>query len=37
MIDSALAARDYTATEVAPLLRGQMQTQFLPQSIPSRP
>jgi protein-histidine pros-kinase len=34
MIDSALAARDYTATEVAPLLRGQMQTQFLPQSIP---
>ena len=34
MIDSALAARDYTATEVAPLLHEQMQTQFLPQSIP---
>ena len=34
MIDSALAARDYTATEVAPLLSAQMQTQFLPQSIP---
>ncbi len=34
MIDSALAARDYTAHEVAPLLLGQMQTQFLPQSIP---
>ena len=34
MIDSALAARDYTATEVAPLLLAQMQTQFLPQSIP---
>jgi HAMP domain-containing protein len=34
MIDSALAARDYTATEVAPLLSAQMQTKFLPQSIP---
>ena len=34
MIDSALAARDYTANEVAPLLHQQMQTQFLPQSIP---
>ncbi|HYX74414.1 MAG TPA: DUF3365 domain-containing protein [Steroidobacteraceae bacterium] len=34
MIDSALAARDYTAGEIAPLLLGQMQTQFLPQSIP---
>jgi protein-histidine pros-kinase len=34
LIDSALAARDYTAKEVAPLLLGQMQTQFLPQSIP---
>jgi protein-histidine pros-kinase len=34
MIDSALAARDYTANEVAPLLLAQMQTQFLPQSIP---
>jgi HAMP domain-containing protein len=34
MIDSALAARDYTASEVAPLLHEQMQSQFLPQSIP---
>jgi HAMP domain-containing protein len=34
MIDSALAARDYTASEVEPLLRAQMHTQFLPQSIP---
>jgi HAMP domain-containing protein len=34
LIDSALAARDYTASEVAPLLSGQMQTRFLPQSIP---
>ena len=34
MIDSALAARDYTASEVAPLLTSQMQTHFLPQSIP---
>jgi protein-histidine pros-kinase len=34
MIDSALAVRDYTATEIAPLLSAQMRTQFLPQSIP---
>jgi HAMP domain-containing protein len=34
MIDSALAARDYTASEVAPLLHQQMEAQFLPQSIP---
>ena len=34
MIDSALAARDYTASEIEPLLRTQMQTRFLPQSIP---
>jgi HAMP domain-containing protein len=34
MIDSALAARDYTASEVAPLLSSQMQARFLPQSIP---
>jgi protein-histidine pros-kinase len=34
MIDSALAARDYTASEVAPLLSTQMQARFLPQSIP---
>lgn len=34
MIDSALAVRDYTSSEIAPLLRDQMQHQFLPQSIP---
>jgi HAMP domain-containing protein len=34
MIDSALAARDYTEAQIAPLLATQMQTQFLPQSIP---
>ncbi|MFZ1101030.1 MAG: DUF3365 domain-containing protein [Steroidobacteraceae bacterium] len=34
MIDSALAARDYTEAQIAPLLATQMQSQFLPQSIP---
>jgi HAMP domain-containing protein len=34
MIDSALAVRQYTETQIAPLLAAQMQTQFLPQSIP---
>jgi HAMP domain-containing protein len=34
MIDSAVAVRDYTETQIAPLLAAQMQTQFLPQSIP---
>jgi protein-histidine pros-kinase len=34
MIDSALAVRNYTSTQIAPLLRTQMQTEFLPQSIP---
>jgi HAMP domain-containing protein len=34
MIDSALAARDYTEAQIAPLLAAQMQSQFLPQSIP---
>ena len=34
MMDSALAARDYTAQEIGPLLSGQMQREFLPQSIP---
>jgi HAMP domain-containing protein len=34
LIDSALAARDYTEAQIAPLLAAQMQTQFLPQSIP---
>jgi len=34
MIDSALAMRAYTAVEVEPLLRQQMDKKFLPQSIP---
>ena len=34
MMDSALAARDYTASEIAPLLHVQLQSQFLPQSVP---
>jgi HAMP domain-containing protein len=34
MMDGALAARDYTETEVAPLLAAQMQSHFLPQAIP---
>jgi HAMP domain-containing protein len=34
MMDGALAARDYTANEVAPLLAAQMQQRFLPQSVP---
>ena len=34
MIDSALAARDYTEAQISPLLAAQMQSQFLPQSIP---
>ena len=35
MMDSALAARDYTAHQIAPLLSSQMQTEFLPQSVPA--
>lgn len=35
MMDSALAARAYTANEVEPLLRAQMAQTFLPQSVPS--
>jgi protein-histidine pros-kinase len=34
MIDSALAARDYTSSQIAPLLHAQMEKDFLPQSIP---
>jgi protein-histidine pros-kinase len=34
MIDSALAMRAYTAEEIEPLLRPQMEKRFLPQSIP---
>lgn len=35
MMDGALAVRDYTASEVAPLLHAQMQSEFLPQSVPA--
>jgi HAMP domain-containing protein len=34
MMDSALASRDYTAGEIVPLLTTQMQSEFLPQSVP---
>ncbi|MGA7539774.1 MAG: DUF3365 domain-containing protein [Steroidobacteraceae bacterium] len=34
MLDSALASRAYTATEIDPLLVGHMQDSFPPQSIP---
>ncbi len=35
MMDSALAMRAYTATEIVPLLNAQMEQTFLPQSVPS--
>ena len=35
MMDSALAARGYTITEIKPLLAGQLSEKFLPQSVPS--
>ena len=34
MMDSALAIRDYTESEILPLLNAQMQNEFLPQSVP---
>ena len=34
MIDSALGMRDYTEGEILPLLHAQMQSEFLPQSVP---
>jgi len=34
MMDSALAARAYTSEEILPLLAGQSQQQFLPQTVP---
>jgi protein-histidine pros-kinase len=34
MMDSALAIRDYTEDEILPLLHAQMQSEFLPQSVP---
>jgi protein-histidine pros-kinase len=35
MMDSALSMRAYTSAEIVPLLHAQMQTEFLPQSVPS--
>jgi HAMP domain-containing protein len=35
MMQSALAVRAYTASQIAPLLSSQMHYQFLPQSVPS--
>jgi len=35
VMESALAARAYTSTQVGPLLQTQMKYNFLPQSIPS--
>ena len=35
MLDSALAIRTYTATEIRPLLDEQMKSEFRPQSVPS--
>ena len=34
LMDSALAIREYTATEILPLLSTRMQVEFLPQSVP---
>jgi protein-histidine pros-kinase len=34
MLESALAIRNYTSTEIVPLLDQQLKTDFLPQSIP---
>jgi HAMP domain-containing protein len=34
MMDSALAIRTYTTTEILPLLAHQLTTEFLPQSVP---
>ncbi len=35
MVDSALATRAYTSSEIQPLLADQIQTAFPPQSVPS--
>lgn len=35
MMEAAMAARDYTSNEVKPLLAKALQSQFLPQSVPS--
>lgn len=34
LLDGAVATRTYTANEIEPLLRDQLKTDFLPQSIP---
>src|SRR5580698_10619495 len=34
MMDSALATRTYTSSEILPLLEGRLRTEFLPQSVP---
>jgi len=34
LLDGAVATRSYTANEIEPLLREQLKTDFLPQSIP---
>src|SRR3954454_24313260 len=34
MMDSALATRSYTSTEILPLLESRVKTEFLPQSVP---
>lgn len=35
MMESALAVRNYTATEISPLLHDQLEVEFRPQSVPS--
>src|SRR5450631_4607601 len=35
LMDTALAARGYTSTQVGPLLETQMKYSFLPQSVPA--
>jgi protein-histidine pros-kinase len=34
MMDSALATRSYTSSEIRPLLESRMKTEFLPQGVP---
>jgi protein-histidine pros-kinase len=34
MMDSAVATRSYTSSEILPLLEARMKTEFLPQSVP---
>src|SRR3546814_6387015 len=35
MMASAMAIRGYTSREISPLIRAQMETRFLPHSVPS--